>query len=43
MLQPHGCNKGDPNIVVAVLDNAIWIDHPELQNKVVQAVDLGNV
>lgn len=33
---------GDPNIVVAVLDNAIWIDHPDLQNKVVHAVDLGN-
>ncbi|NLA24998.1 MAG: S8 family serine peptidase, partial [Bacteroidales bacterium] len=33
---------GDPNIVVAVLDNAIWVDHPDLQGKVVSAVDLGN-
>jgi len=33
---------GNPDIVVAVLDNAIWIDHPDLANKVVLAVDLGN-
>jgi subtilisin family serine protease len=33
---------GDPNIVVAVLDNAIYVDHPDLQGKVVTQVDLGN-
>jgi len=33
---------GNSDIVVAVLDNAIWIDHPDLTNKVVLAVDLGN-
>ncbi|MFO7880645.1 MAG: S8 family serine peptidase [Bacteroidota bacterium] len=33
---------GDTNIVVAVLDNAIYVDHPDLQNKIVSQVDLGN-
>jgi subtilisin family serine protease len=33
---------GDTNIVVAVLDNAIYVDHPDLQNKIVEQVDLGN-
>lgn len=33
---------GNPDIVVAVLDNAIWVDHPDLTNKVVAKVDLGN-
>ncbi|MEA1874741.1 MAG: S8 family serine peptidase [Bacteroidota bacterium] len=33
---------GDTNIVVAVLDNAIYVNHPDLQNKIVEQVDLGN-
>jgi subtilisin family serine protease/photosystem II stability/assembly factor-like uncharacterized protein len=33
---------GDPNIVVAVLDNAIYVDHPDLQDKIVSQIDLGN-
>ena len=33
---------GDAGIVVAVLDNAIWVDHPDLVNKISIAVDLGN-
>ncbi len=33
---------GDSDIVVAVLDNAIYIDHPDLANVVSMAVDLGN-
>ena len=33
---------GDSDIVVAVLDNAIYINHPDLQNKIVVAIDLGN-
>ncbi|MEA3447795.1 MAG: S8 family serine peptidase, partial [Bacteroidota bacterium] len=33
---------GDNSIVVAILDNAIYVDHPDLQNKVVEQVDLGN-
>ncbi|MFO7791089.1 MAG: S8 family serine peptidase [Bacteroidota bacterium] len=33
---------GDSTVVVAILDNAIYVDHPELQNKVVEQVDLGN-
>jgi len=40
--QAWDITTGDPNIVVAVLDNAIWIDHPDLQGKVSLAVDLGN-
>lgn len=35
-------SQGDPNIVVAVLDNAIWTSHPDLVNKVVSQVDLGD-
>ncbi|MDR2009653.1 MAG: S8 family serine peptidase [Bacteroidales bacterium] len=27
-------------VIVAVLDNAIWIDHPDLENKVVSSIDL---
>ncbi len=33
---------GNSDIVVAVLDNAIWIDHPDLTNMISHAVDLGN-
>lgn len=34
--------SGDSDIVVAVLDNAIWVDHPDLVNKISIAIDLGN-
>ncbi len=40
--QAWDVTTGNPNIVVAVLDNAIWINHPDLMNKVVLSVDLGN-
>ncbi|MDD3687564.1 MAG: S8 family serine peptidase, partial [Bacteroidales bacterium] len=40
--QAWDVTPGDPGIVVAVLDNAIWIDHPDLTNKIFMAVDLGN-
>ncbi|MGC9330302.1 MAG: S8 family serine peptidase [Bacteroidales bacterium] len=33
---------GNPNVVVAILDNAIYVDHPDLQNKIVAQVDLGD-
>lgn len=33
---------GNSDIVVAVLDNAIWVDHPDLTNVISHAVDLGN-
>lgn len=33
---------GNPEIVVAVLDNAIYVDHPDLQGKIVSQIDLGN-
>ncbi|MGM0479064.1 MAG: S8 family serine peptidase, partial [Bacteroidota bacterium] len=32
-------NTGDPNIVVAVTDNAINVDHPDLTNKMVGGYD----
>jgi subtilisin family serine protease len=31
---------GNPNIVVAVIDNGIDLEHPDLQNKIVKAVTL---
>ncbi len=34
--------KGNPNIKVAVLDNAIDISHPDLQSKIVAKIDLAN-
>ncbi len=34
--------EGDENIIVAVLDNAIWAEHPDLVNKIVLSVDLAN-
>ncbi|MDR2835378.1 MAG: S8 family peptidase [Bacteroidales bacterium] len=34
--------SGDPNIVVAVLDNGIWTDHPDLQNVVVHKYDIAD-
>lgn len=40
--QAWDVTPGDPNVVVAVLDNAIWIDHPDLTNKIAVAIDLGN-
>jgi len=33
---------GNTEIVVAVLDNAIDVNHPDLQNKIVSQIDLGN-
>ncbi|MFH2144289.1 MAG: S8 family serine peptidase [Bacteroidota bacterium] len=35
-------SKGDTNIIVAVLDNAIWTDHPDLQNKIAIQIDLAD-
>ena len=34
--------KGSPNIKVAVLDNAIWSQHPDLKNKIVDKIDLAD-
>ena len=34
--------KGNPNIKVAVLDNAIDVDHPDLKSKIVAKIDLAN-
>mgnify|MGYP001422078576 CR=1 FL=1 len=35
-------NQGSGNVKVAVLDNAIWINHPDLVNKVVNAIDIAD-
>lgn len=35
-------SKGDTNIIVAVLDNAIYTDHPDLVNKIAIQVDLAD-
>lgn len=40
--QAWDITTGDSEIVVAILDNAIYVDHPDLQNKIVEQVDLGN-
>jgi subtilisin family serine protease len=34
--------KGSPNVKVAVLDNAIWAQHPDLVNKIVNKIDLAD-
>lgn len=34
--------KGNPNIKVAVLDNAIDVDHPDLKSKIVAKIDLAD-
>lgn len=33
-------SRGDPNIKVAVVDNAVWVDHPDLAGKVVAQRDV---
>ena len=33
---------GNANIKVAVLDNGIWVNHPDLVNKIVAQIDLGD-
>ncbi len=37
-----GLNQGSAGVKVAVLDNAIWVSHPDLVNKVVTAIDLAD-
>ncbi|MBU0764550.1 MAG: S8 family serine peptidase, partial [Bacteroidetes bacterium] len=40
--QAWDISTGDTNIMVAVLDNAIWTDHPDLANKIAVEIDLGD-
>lgn len=40
--QAWDITKGDTNILVAVLDNAIWAQHPDLINKIVDKIDLAD-
>jgi serine protease len=40
--QAWDITKGDPDVLVAVLDNAIWTDHPDLINKVAKKIDLAD-
>lgn len=34
--------KGNPNIKVAIIDNAVDVSHPDLKNKIVAEIDLAN-
>lgn len=40
--QAWDITKGDTNILVAVLDNAIWAQHPDLVNKIADKIDLAD-
>lgn len=40
--QAWDISKGNGNIKVAVLDNGIWSDHPDLINKIVDKIDLAD-
>jgi PKD repeat protein len=40
--QAWDITKGDTNVLVAVLDNAIWSQHPDLVNKIVNKIDLAD-
>jgi PKD repeat protein len=32
--------KGDPDIKIAIVDNAVWVDHPDLADKIVLSEDI---
>jgi len=32
--------KGDPDVKVAIVDNAVWVDHPDLTDKIVLSHDV---
>lgn len=34
--------KGNPHIKIAILDNGIYVNHPDLQSKIVAKIDLAN-
>ena len=38
--QAWDLNKGSADIKVAIVDNAVWIDHPDLTNKIVLSHDV---
>jgi PKD repeat protein len=38
--QAWDINKGSADIKVAIVDNAVWIDHPDLTNKIVLSHDV---
>ena len=38
--QAWDITRGDPDIVVAIVDNAVWVDHPDLISKVVAKRDV---
>ncbi|MBI4648721.1 MAG: S8 family serine peptidase [Bacteroidia bacterium] len=40
--QAWDISTGDTSVVVAIIDNAIWKDHPDLVNKIKVAIDLAN-
>ncbi|GMT45994.1 MAG: hypothetical protein IEMM0006_1826 [bacterium] len=40
--QAWDIQKGNPHIKIAIVDNAIYVDHPDLKNKIVKKIDLAN-
>lgn len=43
LIQAHlawDITKGDPNIKIAIVDNAVWVDHPDLADKIVAQYDV---
>lgn len=38
--QAWDITRGDPNIKVAVVDNAVWVNHPDLQSKIIAQRDV---
>jgi len=40
--QAWDIQKGNPNIIIAIVDNAIYVDQPDLKNKIVGHIDLAD-
>ena len=42
-IQAWDVTTGDPDIKVAIVDNAVWLDHPDLENKIVLNTDVTSI
>ncbi len=40
--QAWDIQKGNPNVVIAVVDNGVYVNHPDLKSKIVSRTDLAN-